>query len=142
MIKFQAVYMSGETRKADSTDYIDYYRAENGMIIEIVDVINTACRFYRVYLSESDKAAKNVLESFSYLNEAKRFCDTWNETERTRARQRIARGLYDAALDMDFGDYIESREEDVARIEAALEKLNLHDINDSALFQALERVYT
>lgn len=54
----------------------------------------------------------------------------------------IAMNLYNAALDMDFGDYVETREEDINRISAALERLDMNDINDSALIQALERLYT
>ena len=80
MIKFKPIYMSGETRKADSADYIDYYRAENGMIIEICEIINSYVRYYKVYLNEEDKAAHKVLESFTYLNDAKLFCDTWQQT--------------------------------------------------------------
>lgn len=54
----------------------------------------------------------------------------------------MAAGIYEAALDMDFGDYIDTREEDINRLSAALENLRPDDINDSALIQALERIYT
>ena len=55
--------------------------------------------------------------------------------------QTIANGIYRAALDLDFGDYAETREEDINRLSAALKGLNPDDVNDSALLQALERIF-
>jgi len=54
---------------------------------------------------------------------------------------RIAKGLYSSALDMDFGDYANTREEDINLIATALKKLDINDINDSALIQALETIF-
>lgn len=53
----------------------------------------------------------------------------------------LAANIYQAALDMDFGDYAETREEDTNRIAAALEKLDINDESDNTLIQALERIY-
>ena len=53
----------------------------------------------------------------------------------------LARAIYNAALDMDFADYIDTREEDINRLSAALERLNPNDINESILLQALERIF-
>jgi len=53
----------------------------------------------------------------------------------------IAANIYRAALDMDFGDYSDTREEDINRLSAALERLNPADVADSALLQALDRIY-
>ena len=69
MMKFKAVYMSGESRKADPTDYIDYYEAENGLKIEIVELINSTHRFYRVWSADG-----KALRSSDFLNEAKLYC--------------------------------------------------------------------
>ncbi len=54
---------------------------------------------------------------------------------------RMAQNIYEAALDMDFGDYIETREEDINCLATALKKLDVNDVNDSALIQALDRIY-
>lgn len=53
----------------------------------------------------------------------------------------LATNIYNAALDMDFGDYVETREEDINRLSAALKGLDPDDVNDSALIQALERIF-
>ena len=54
---------------------------------------------------------------------------------------RMAQNIYEAALDMDFGDYIDSREEDINRLATALQELDPHDMNAGILLQALERIY-
>ena len=48
-MKFERIYMaSGTNKKADNTDYVDYYKAENGAVIQIVETINPVYRFYKV----------------------------------------------------------------------------------------------
>ena len=49
----------------------------------------------------------------------------------------MAAGIYEAARDMDFADYTETREEEINRLSAALESLD----HNGSLFQALERIY-
>ena len=56
-MKYEKIYMSGENKKADNTDYIDYYKAENGKVIQIVELLNTSDRFYKVYNSVEDMKA-------------------------------------------------------------------------------------
>lgn len=64
-MKFKKIYMfGGEYGKADPTDYVDYYEAENGMKINIHDSItNPQDRYYTVngYI-------------FFTLREAKEYC--------------------------------------------------------------------
>lgn len=77
-MKYTKVYISGNEYKEDSTDYVDYYRAENGMVIAIDEVINTNYRFYSVYSSEEgyknkDKSA--LIFSYPTLKQAKAFIE-------------------------------------------------------------------
>ena len=61
-MKFKRIYMEGGLEgKADNTDYVIGYLAENGKIINIEELINTNYRFY-------------VVDGISYqtLEEAKR----------------------------------------------------------------------
>ena len=54
-MKFERIYMgSGTNKKADSTDYVNYYKAENGMVIQIVELINSTIRFYKVFKDEDE----------------------------------------------------------------------------------------
>lgn len=55
--------------------------------------------------------------------------------------RQIAESIYNAALDMDFADYVENKDEDVRRLERALEDLEASNENQSALLQALERIF-
>ena len=54
-MKFERIYMGSHTnKKADSTDYVDYYKAENGMIIQVIEFLNTGGKFYKVFDDERD----------------------------------------------------------------------------------------
>lgn len=58
-MKFERIYMqSGTNKKADSTDYVDYYRAENGVVIQVVELLNSRDRLYKVFDSETDMRRK------------------------------------------------------------------------------------
>ena len=49
-MKFEKIYMqSGTNKKADNTDYVDYYKAENGMIIQPIEFLNSSAKFYKVF---------------------------------------------------------------------------------------------
>lgn len=65
-MKFTKIYkFSGTNHKDDETDYIDRYEAENGTVIEIVELINTNIKWYKVNGKEFDtlKAAKAYVEA-------------------------------------------------------------------------------
>ena len=48
-MKFKRIYMvGGENGKADPTDYVVGYKAENGKRIEIMSLLNTPGRWYEV----------------------------------------------------------------------------------------------
>ena len=63
--------------------------------------------------------------------------DTINYYEAENDLSAMAAGIYEAALDMDFGDYTETRDEEINRLSAALASLD----HDGILFQALQRIY-
>lgn len=65
-MKYTKIYVcSGTNQKADETDYIDRYIAENGAVIKIKEVINTNYRWYSVNGKSFDtlKAAKAYVEA-------------------------------------------------------------------------------
>ena len=58
-MKFERIYMqSGTNKKADNTDYVDYYRAENGVVIQIVEMLNMPGKVYRVFNNEGEMRQK------------------------------------------------------------------------------------
>lgn len=68
-MKYKRIYtISGTNKKADDTDYISKYIAENGKVIEIMELVNSPMRWYRVDGKEFDtlKAAKNYVECIKY----------------------------------------------------------------------------
>lgn len=65
-MKFKRVYLiGGEAGKDDNTDYVVGYRAENGMYIEIKELVDNTYRWYMVGGKEFGtlKAAKEYCES-------------------------------------------------------------------------------
>ena len=83
-MKFTRVYMSGETKKADNTDYIDYYKAENGMIIQIIEPLNMSGRWYKVFVDEDDMRkfyplGENFHRCFQTLQSAKEFVSRYTK---------------------------------------------------------------
>ena len=65
-MKFTKDYMIGGLKgKDDSTDYIVGYKAENGMYIEIKELIDNTYRWYKV----------NDGKEFQYLKDAKAYCE-------------------------------------------------------------------
>ena len=81
-MKFERIYMqSGTNKKADSTDYVDYYKAENGAVIQIVELINVDDRFYKVFRDESEWKKYNPFREnwhlcFSKLRDAKDYVES------------------------------------------------------------------
>ena len=76
-MKFERIYMgSGTNKKADSTDYVDYYKAENGAIIARIELLNVGDIYYRVYNNEKEYKKHNPFREnwgfcFSKLRDAK-----------------------------------------------------------------------
>lgn len=65
IMKYTKIYaVSGTSKKADATDYVDKYIAENGEVIEIMSLINTSYKWYKVGNKEYDtlKEAKTAIE--------------------------------------------------------------------------------
>ena len=96
-------------------------------------------------LNESEKQC--IIERKAVAEHLKRIIDIEQKKEDREGLthedfMRMAENIYNAALDMDFGDYIDTREEDIDRLTAALENLNMHDENECVLLQALERIYS
>ena len=96
-------------------------------------------------LNESEK--KTIIERKAVAEHLRRIIDIEQKKEDRdglthKDFTKMAENIYNAALDMDFGDYIDTREEDIDRLTAALENLNMHDENECILFQALERIYS
>lgn len=95
-------------------------------------------------LNESEKQClierRAVAEHLRRIIEVEQSEDIMNDLQ-WDDYMRMAQNIYEAALDMDFGDYIDSREEDINSLATALKELNSHDVNEFALFQALERIY-
>ncbi len=95
-------------------------------------------------LNESEK--KIIIERKAVADHLKRIIEVEQSEDIMNDLQwddymRMAQNIYEAALDMDFGDYIDSREEDINRLATALQELDPHDMNAGILLQALERIY-
>lgn len=64
-MRYTRIYMEGgENGKADPTDYVIGYRAENGKKIEVVSLINTSAKWYKVdgWSYDTLKEAKKHIE--------------------------------------------------------------------------------
>ena len=75
---YKEVYaISGTNKRADDTDYVSHIKANNGMVIKVVNANDKENRFYEVYNSEKDMddTFKSVKE-FNTLKKAKRFVET------------------------------------------------------------------
>ena len=80
-MKYEKIYMGSHTnKKADSTDYVDYYKAENGKVIRIMELINSTYRFYKVYDSVDEMLTyypfgEKAHPCFQTLKSAKEFVE-------------------------------------------------------------------
>lgn len=137
ILKFTPHYWSGATYKAHEGDTINYYEAENGYIISICDFPKGGSE-YAVYRNHFRYCHHEPERIYKTMNEARLFC--YEESGAETAENDLpamAAGIYEAALDMDFGDYTETRDEEISRLSAALASLD----HDGVLFQALQRIY-
>lgn len=67
-MRFERIYMqSGTNKKADSTDYVDYYKAENGAVIQKIELRGVGDVFYKVFESEDDIKKYNPFRENWYL---------------------------------------------------------------------------
>ena len=86
-MKFERIYMTSHTnKKADSTDYVDYYKAENGMVIQIVEPLNMSGRWYKVFANEDEMNkfypfGEHFHRCFQTLKNAKEFVERFVKIE-------------------------------------------------------------